>query len=168
MFFPYTSEIEIKRSDTQATSESRLRAQKRNSSVAIRVVLKDLLKKPKSNKRAIAVNEKDIRLAALMPVIEEWNTYARRYSSRDRDWTPKTKSQLTLLERIISMCNLHEIQIGLLFASCFIAYQHRKHPLTLQIVLTYGLEYYNSFSDQAASDMDEEVSQSRSYGFGFK
>jgi hypothetical protein len=166
MFFPHTSEIEIRRVDTEViTKEVMMHVQKRNHEIARRVVLKDLLRKPRSNARAIAVNERDVRMIAAQPFISEWNTQQRRYSDRHHEWKPKNKSQLSCIEKILTMCEENDLRLNILLASCFIAFSRRKYPLSLQIVISYGLEYYTAYSEQVFADMDEEISQTRSYGF---
>jgi hypothetical protein len=166
MFFPHTSEVEIRRVDTEIiTKEVMMHVQRRNHEIARRVVLKDLLRKPKSNTRAIAVNERDVRMIAAQPFIAEWNAQQKKYSDRYRDWKPKNKTQLSCIEKILNMCEENDLQLNILLASCFIAYAKRRYPLTPQIVISYGPEYYAAHSDQVFADMDEEVSQMRSYGF---
>lgn len=166
MFFPHTSEVEVRRVDTEViTREVMMKVQRRNREIARRVVLKDLLRKPRSNTRAIAVNERDVRMIAVQPFVSEWNVQQRRYSDRYNEWRPKNKGQLTCIEKILTMCEENDLQLNILLASCFIAYAKRKYPLNVQIVLSYGLEYYAAHSEQVFADMDEEVSQLRSYGF---
>jgi hypothetical protein len=166
MFFAASSEIEIKRVDTESVPiELRLKAIRRNREIAMRVVMKDLLKKPRSNARAILVNENDIRMIALKPFVAEWNEQARRYTDKYSNWQPKNKGQLTCIENILDMCEQRDMQLNILLASCFLAYSKRKHGLTLPVILAYGAEYYNAFAEQVYADLDEEISQTRSYGY---
>jgi len=164
MFMPHTSQIEIKRSEPKLNADSVRNVKKRNSDITLRVILRDLLKRPKNNKRTLEVNEKDVRLGSLQPFIDEWNRFRLKYGAKF-DWRPKTKGQLTCMEKILDICEQNNVKLNVILACCFKAYVFKRHALTLQIVLAYGMDYYDKFAEEVFAEMDEEASQYQSYGF---
>jgi len=164
MFLPYQSEVNVSRKECCGNIDKVL---KRNHAIAKRVMINDLLKKPRSNKRVINEHEKILRIEVIKPFLEEWNALRYEYTESIKDWLPVTKSQITVIEKIIKLCDDNYISLNVFLCCAFMSWKNNPEKLSINMVLAHGLEYYDRYSDQVFARMDDEISQMRSYGFNF-
>lgn len=162
MFFPHLASIEIGREEPSADFDVRRAKEiirRRNSELAEKIVLKDLLKAPKASKKTDEKLRKmiefDKRLDSTKRFMEKWN-YWRYFYFNLAPIYPKNSVHLTCIENIIDISRENNIDLNLLIATVHRAFLTRKFKPSFQIVIAHGLEFYETFYDDVVCDVEKK------------
>lgn len=164
MFAAHKAQINVERSEPTDLNLDMAQeiVRKRNASYCEDVVLKNLLKKPKNEKKSqrkiLKAWEMDEQLKMVNGFTMLWNHWRKFYiGSRSyyKEWEPNNRAQLTVIGKIVSDVETHDLDLGLYIACTFKAWEFRHFPPTVQICLSNGLDYYNEFISAVMADIGE-------------
>lgn len=171
MFVPHLAEIQIDRKEPVRGFDHEKAARQlveQFRRIAERVVQKDLLKRPNKDRRKAAEKrirdsiETEERMKTVKEFVERWNYWREKYLSAT-PIQPKTKSQLTSIERAIQFAEEKEFDLNILIAVIHRTHQKRKFRPGFNAVVQYGEELYEKFYDDVIADIDRWTYEEDSY-----
>lgn len=85
----------------------------------------------------------------------QWN-YWREFYFDLGPIQPKTKAQLTVIEDAIEFANKNDLKLPILIGAVHKAYLKRNFRPSYNVIVAYGLEYYDRYYDDIISDLDRK------------
>jgi hypothetical protein len=146
-------------------SEAASFVKKRNSKIAMKVVLKDKLgkkTKARATKKMRYANELHARMQAIKPFIESWQRWSDFYEDAAYTWTPKTGSHVSCIENILKECEEKELDFDVVIACGFKAYDGKTKRISINVLRSYYEDFYNQYYEEVMNDIDKEESKYRS------
>lgn len=105
--------------------------------------------------------ETEERLRTVKTFLELWNKWRYFYFGLEA-LTPKTKSQLSMIESAIEFCSSHDFNLNMMIACVHKAHEKRNLRPNFNAVTSYGEELYDRFYDSVLNDIDEVDYRARS------
>lgn len=160
MFFPHFASINTKRqAPGVVTNRMSAKLRERNEDFVTGIVMNswlrgDFAKSKKSVEKKISdISEIEIRSESARDFMEKWNFWRKFYFDLS-PISPKTKSQLTQIEKIVLLSKSEDLRLTMLIGTVHKAFVWRKVNPGFQDILFKGLEYYERFHDIVISDID--------------
>lgn len=172
MFTAHLAEISVTRNEPPGSFDHAKAARQLAQlfkSIAERVVTADLLKKPNKERRANAEQkirdsiEKEERMKTVKEFMESWNRWRLKYLGL-QPTHPKTKGQLTSIERAIEFAASKDLDLNILIAVVHKAFVKRKFRPNFYLVEQQGEELYERYYTDVMADIDRESYEEDSYG----
>lgn len=120
-------------------------------------LLKSKPKSPAKSRKKIAKEwEREKRLEAIQPFVEEFNRFREFYVGITNEWTPKTDAQITCIENVMQLCEEEDIDLGLLVGSSFKALEWKPATPSIQQIQSSGLDKYYQYNEEVLLDIDNQ------------
>ena len=91
----------------------------------------------------------------------QWN-YWREFYLDLGPIQPKTKAQLTVIEDAIEFANKNDLKLPILIGAVHKAYLKRNFRPSYNVIVAYGLKWYEQFYEDILSDLDRAEYEEKS------